>query len=935
MAVNAITVEIRVGDVWTDISSDVKYDGGKGITITRGGNDEQTNPPSANCKFTLKNAHKYAPKNPLGPYYGSIGRNTPMRTYVTPHYTSGSGMDVTDTFTRTLATGWGTSDSGVVWDGFYAGAPYAATDFSVNGSQGLLSMPVAVSWRNLQLTAINVEDVDVTASVRMNINPVTGGNIEPGGILVRARNNQATYYFMRFEVAPSGAVTARIMLNDSTTIASAAVPGITWSGQTINMRARVIGNWLAFRVWDPAAGAEPTAWSVETYDSTLELNGIPAKGTVGVRSGVGAGNSNAKPIVAAWDNIVVTPIFTRFCGEISQWPVVPDTSGTIADMHLQANDYLRRGGQSDNRPLSPLGKSMVRNAAIHLWPMTDGTSATTFGNAIAFNQPLVGNTTVLPKFSSVAGPPGAPESLPQLVLPAVAPTWTDYMQAALPTAGRSNDWTVDFIANLGTESIGSFPYANLLNWAGGTTNYTVYASASGATWSLWFAAYNTITAASTYIGANVTVLDGKWHYFRATCEYVSSTTITITLYMDDVLLATNTIAGFNSGPLNLMAIYDSDTSYMKSISVGYISTYDGLTVPSNYAAVDGYSGESIFTRITRLSTYGDIGCTTVDYDSVAPTLGAEPVTSDLEILRDIAATDRGILYSRRNAYQMTYRFLNSLYHLTATPELTVSFTGSDGYKESPIPNDDDQAIRNDVTVKRTNGGSYRVRDLTSPLSVLAPPLGVGIYDRGAVNVNTSTDAAIANIAGWELYKGTNPDSRYTGIHIHLNRNITDATKTATLNLDLGDVINLTTLPTQWYGSDSAWQVMRGYVETLNQVSWDIAFNCTAARPYMSVGVYDYSRYDSADSTLAAGIDNSPATTALSVAFTTARWTRAADDAASVPFTIVIDGEEMSVTAVVGTTSPQAFTVTRATNGLIRAHDAGAAVNLAAPAVYAL
>jgi hypothetical protein len=60
--------------------------------------------------------------------------------------------------------------------------------------------------------------------------------------------------------------------------------------------------------------------------------------------------------------------------------------------------------------------------------------------------------------------------------------------------------------------------------------------------------------------------------------------------------------------------------------------------------------------------------------------------------------------------------------------------------------DDDQATRNDITAVRKNGSSYRLVATSGPLSVQAPPLGVGRYD-DSVTVNVQTDDQLQDQAG--------------------------------------------------------------------------------------------------------------------------------------------------------------------------------------------
>ncbi|MGW2720860.1 carbohydrate binding domain-containing protein [Streptomyces sp. NPDC001492] len=81
-----VTVEMLVRGVWVDITDPytmVRDDSGKIDIATgiQGGEGSQTE--RAQSKLTLKNQDgRFTPRNPTGPYYGAIGRNTPFRISV-------------------------------------------------------------------------------------------------------------------------------------------------------------------------------------------------------------------------------------------------------------------------------------------------------------------------------------------------------------------------------------------------------------------------------------------------------------------------------------------------------------------------------------------------------------------------------------------------------------------------------------------------------------------------------------------------------------------------------------------------------------------------------------------------------------------------------------------------------------------------------------
>lgn len=77
----AIVVELFLGGVWVDVSADVY--GRDDIGISRGGSDWSPDMQPGRCRLTLNNDNaKYSPFNAVGPYYGQLGRNIPLRVTV-------------------------------------------------------------------------------------------------------------------------------------------------------------------------------------------------------------------------------------------------------------------------------------------------------------------------------------------------------------------------------------------------------------------------------------------------------------------------------------------------------------------------------------------------------------------------------------------------------------------------------------------------------------------------------------------------------------------------------------------------------------------------------------------------------------------------------------------------------------------------------------
>lgn len=74
-------VEIFVHSAWTDISSYVRW--AEGVKISRGRSDEASRLQPGRCTLVLDNRDgRFSERFPTGPYFGQIGRNTPIRVWV-------------------------------------------------------------------------------------------------------------------------------------------------------------------------------------------------------------------------------------------------------------------------------------------------------------------------------------------------------------------------------------------------------------------------------------------------------------------------------------------------------------------------------------------------------------------------------------------------------------------------------------------------------------------------------------------------------------------------------------------------------------------------------------------------------------------------------------------------------------------------------------
>jgi hypothetical protein len=345
--------------------------------------------------------------------------------------------------------------------------------------------------------------------------------------------------------------------------------------------------------------------------------------------------------------------------------------------------------------------------------------------------------------------------------------------------------------------------------------------------------------------------------------------------------------------------------------------------------LDAWKGEKAGRRVERLAREEDLAFRAVgDLDDTVR-LGAQLPGTLVELIRQAADADMGMLLEPRDVLGLGYRTRSSLYNQDAV--LALDYEAHE-LAEAPSPVDDDQQIVNDVTVTREGGSSARAVQETGSLSVEDPPDGVGRYP-SEVTVNVQYDLDLFEQAGWRLHLGTTDEARYPQLALNLAHSSIagDASMTASArDLDVGDRVTVAN-PPAWLPPETISQIVQGSSEELGNYEHTITLNCSPESPYQ-VATYDgsSSRYMPYDTVLNEALD----TTETGVDITTPTgplWSTSASG-----FDVMIGGERMTVSAVgAAAGTVQTLTVTRSVNGVVKSHDSGATVNLFEPAIYAL
>lgn len=621
----------------------------------------------------------------------------------------------------------------------------------------------------------------------------------------------------------------------------------------------------------------------------------------------------------------------RFVGEVSSWPTQWGDGGRDVWTSIEAAGIMRRLGQG----VSPVDSAMRQRIlmegygptlsdAVVYWPAEDAEGSTSLASGVG-GSPLriSGGTPTLATNGAFT------TSAPLPVLNGATLTGS---VPAYPTNTELHVRLLFAIPAMQTE--GSVLLSVRTSGTLGRVDVTYYQASGG---SLKLNSYDGDGNFLSLSSAALTGIDGKLWWLALNLTQVGANVEQLT-----ELLQVGT-----STKLSMFRTQNSTTvGFATRITINRGGTLDDVTVghvmltTNPYESLDGswqmlaaYAGETAAYRITRLCEEQGIPITVHGDPSTSVLMGPQRVATFLDLLGECADADGGILCETRDTLGLTYCTRSYLYNQATALALTYSAVAE------LTPVDDDQSVRNDVTVSRIEGSSARAVLETGRLSVLPPPDGVGRYDDAPPALNVASDGQLADIAGWRLHVGTLDEARYPTLAVRLSDpafTASAALTAAAFDLDIGEKVTVTGLPA-WLPPGPIEVIAQGFTETLDTLAPAIAVNATPASLWnvFALGSATHGRLDSEDSTLAAGYTATATTFSVAVAAGSALWITTATHPAEFPFLAKVAGEEVTVTAITGTSSPQSWTVSRAANGAVKAQLAGAAVRIARPVSLAM
>lgn len=614
------------------------------------------------------------------------------------------------------------------------------------------------------------------------------------------------------------------------------------------------------------------------------------------------------------------PFSNRWQGEVVTWQSRWTRKGAeSAFVEVECAGALRRIGQGAAPLQSPLRRtvSKIGTNLIAYWPMEDQEGATRLEAAIG-GRSATHLGVSLAAYDALA----SSDPLPTLKVGSISATVPKYTPTS--PAAASIRWvmnvpsgTPDSAVLLRVRSTGTMGRADV-----------VYSTSSGG--SLLLNIYNQNGSFNNNLFSPGGVTNRQLRCSLEMSQSGSDINADIVIYDiadgTDLFNGALPFTGLTLGAVSSVSVNPNRTS-LGDVAFGHLSVEKTITPLLTVSAdvLRSYLGEPAKDRIDRLCTENGLVLTPFAGGDVSAAMGAQKARTLPELLQECVDADGGILLEPRSADDLFFTRLSALYSRTGADKVTVAYVENMYGLE---PSEDDSGTRNRVTVTREGGASATAEVTTGALGIDA----VGIYDE-AVTLSLATDDQPRRQAEWRVAVGTYDEARFPSITVDLAdpRVSSDVTlRDKILSVTVGSLLEIADVP-EWLPPFPVRQLVVGYTETITPFSFQRDFVCVPAGPY-DVGRYfttgGTSRYTTAGTVLSSSIT----TTATTVTTTVGARAWGHDDG---DYDVVIGGERMKVTAVGVPTTTQNLTVVRSQNGIVKAHAAGTAVELAEPTRYGL
>ncbi|QKY78564.1 minor tail protein [Streptomyces phage Dryad] len=898
--------ELFYDGVWNSASVRTTSD----IEITRGLTSESStaaDPMSCECDLESGRDMLYAPRNPMSPLFGKIGRNTPFRLSLeaggpylqcpssgvysmsTPDnnaYDFAGDIDIridvqpddwTDAQALTMRY-----TPGNVTHSFAIGQSGFLYFWWSDGGTKYAKSTVAPVFANGERAVLRATlDVD---------NGASGWTVR----FWQAKTLDADEWNMIGDAVVGSGATSRPVVAAPIYIADNQLSLLPDSSSGFS---RFAGKMYGFQMWNGFNDQLVVDLDMARDGGETAVGGttlVDATGFTWTRSGVSSLSNQ----------------YYRMVGEVPSWPPTRDLTGNAVYTSIAPTGITRRMDAGNKPQDSALLRWLTQQQPLGCWPMTDATAGVE-GYSLTGGTPIVADTAG----DGVTIGSYGKDQLVEWVEPVFAtPSNQDNVLTGLLARDTSGDWALDMVFRL-SGPLQPFSQFILTDEGAGTSAspqvqlsfvFVGDDSPSSGQWvaSTWEFIDDSGSALGLIWNPNFPapqLFDGEPHHFRVQGT-ANSGSVTVDLYLDGEFVESGTVP-FDMSPLRRVEyamIYTTLGTDTAVQSAGFLTHWAGNNIASAsdyYNAYQGFPSEKTSERILRLAAENNYVASISGPEDEEATLSLQERNKLLQLLQDASDANFGYLLERRDELEIYHRGQSTLWN--QAPVITLDF--ENGVVGAPFkPEDDDKLTENDVTVKGKRSGSparYVLEE--GELSVQDFPNGVGRYDQEYEYI-LQTNEGIQSAAYMRLHMGTYNGVRYTRITLKLANKRVYAMLHKILRADIGDKIRLLNIPRD-HGPGPVDVLIQGYSETIGETDWSITFNCIPGQPWSAGQVYldgetnSQSRLDTDGCVTGATATSTSGNIEL---FTTSEfeWT---SDAFDFPFDARIGGEVMTMLGPAG------------------------------------
>lgn len=916
-----------------NLQAGVYGSGRSDIRIERGRKDETRAIDASSCTFQLNNRDgRYSPRNPSSPYFGYIGRNTPVRVSV-PAYESymqlgGGATAAASTPDSSALSITGDIDirANMDLDNWWGQRRGVLDKYLTTGNQRSYQVLIEEDgYPRLQWSTNGTNNINVVSTIPL---PFTSGRWS-----IRWTNDVNN---------GSGGYTVTFYYSADTDLTNA-----TWTTlDTVTTTAgttSIFDSTASVFIGDNQASDVSSEGLYDKFYSAQIRNGIA--GTIVANPDF----TNLTGNTAAFHDTASTPnIWTlqntayiedrdyRFYGEISEWPVKWDVTGNDVWVEVEAAGPFRRLGQASQSAQSAMRRTIsVHPDMVAYWPIEDGEGATVPTTGAKNGTNMRDSLTLTSDFAEYTGTFKGTSTLANINLN----TWYGGVPRYTSTGNIEVQWLMYAPAGQipnDTIVLRLFTTGTAGRW---DVVYTTAGSGALEVKAYDFEGVSILSGGATALGGGI---DGKDNFY--TLQLVqngSNIDWELRSYQidsEESWLDSGTLNSYTVGAATGVHANSEGTAGAAAVAYGQIAVFKEIVtdLDSDQAVMaDAYRRESAANRILRLLDEEAVIFRERGARGSSSAMGWQGASTLISLLQEAAETDGGWLFEDRERLGVVYRTRASNY--AVLPSCTLDYEQSEMLQLEATEND--EAIANDVTVTRDGGGSYRATLDSGAMSTEEPPTGVGRYPQD-YTLSMARDSSTQNQAGWRLSKGTVNEPRYN-LRLELAQNeffSSESLRAQIRGLEIGNRLDIAN-PPSWLPPSDLRLIVQGYTEAISNFTHTFDISTQPFAPW-ETGFYDPTdaffpeegaRYSPPEGT----VTNEALDTTETGVDVTNPVTGYYFSSSAVPYDIVIGGEQMTVTSVSGTGASQTLTVTRSVNGVVKSHLTGAAIELFIPARYGL